>query len=622
MNLSFFKRRTSSGLIRGAQVANYIGAKLNPIDGYENDICVFVKMRPRGVKNEYIDIIDNPRYIEYSKIRRDVGTIAISKIAHEYISFKTNRDDIVLIPQHHCNFDREKRIRKEITTVGYIGEKYSLQNYDEIEQKLAKVGLKLICKWHAPMEFNKSKISWKSNYKTREDVVNFYKNIDIQIVWRPIVDVNVEELKNPLKLSNAGSFGIPTVSWPEKSFVSEYDGCFIPAKTIDEAISYILELKNNQKLYDEYSKKGFERSENYHIENISKLYLNLLKKDEEIKQIIPVKIALKEEIISPVNIITSNNIDLSVVIPARNEEWLNKTIETVLKSSKANTEVIAILDGYWPEPGIKQHPKVTLIHHNEPIGQRAATNEGVKISRAKYVMKLDAHCSLEEGFDVKLMQDCKPDWTVIPRMYNFHVFDWKCKKCGNQTYMGPLPKMCLKCNSEEGFEKVVIWKPRRKRYSDFWRFDNTLHFQYWSDFKIRPEANKDIVEVMSSIGACFFMERKRFWEIEGLDEKHGSWGQFGVEIALKSTLSGGKHVVNKKTWFAHMFRTQDGFGFPYHNPSKAVDQARKYSRDLWRKNKWHKAIHPLSWYIEKFWPVLGWNEEDLKILKSEELVKL
>lgn len=612
MNLSFFKRRTSSGLIRGTQIANYIGAKLNPVSGYENDICIYVKMRPRGFKNEYVDIIDNPRYIEYSKIRKDVGVIAISKIAQEYISFKTGRDDIVLIPQHHCNFNREKRNRKEITTVGYIGEKYSLQNYEEIEQKLAKVGLKLICKWHASKEFNVNRIDQKFDYKTREDVVNFYKNIDIQIVWRPIVDINVEELKNPLKLSNAGSFGIPTVSFPEKSFVSEYNDCFIPAKTIDEAISHILELKNNQILYEEYSKKSIEYSENYHIENISKLYLNLLKDKKEI---------VKEKSIFPINIINSN-IDLSVIIPARNEEWLGKTIETVLKSSKANTEVIAILDGYWPEPSIKQNPKVTFIHHNQSIGQRAATNEGVNISRAKYVMKLDAHCSLDEGFDVKLMQDCKSDWTVIPRMYNFHVFDWKCKKCGNQTYMGPLPKMCLKCNGNDGFEKVIIWKPRRRRYSDFWRFDNTLHFQYWSDFKLRPEANNDIVEVMSSIGACFFMERKRFWEIEGLDEAHGSWGQFGVEIALKSALSGGKHVVNKKTWFAHMFRTQDGFGFPYHNPSKAVEIARKYSKDLWRKNKWHKAIYPLSWYIEKFWPVLGWNEEDLKLLKSEENSKL
>jgi len=39
-------------------------------------------------------------------------------------------------------------------------------------------------------------------------------------------------------------------------------------------------------------------------------------------------------------------------------------------------------------------------------------------------------------------------------------------------------------------------------------------------------------------------------ELEGLDERHGFWGQFGTEISCKSWLSGGRQVVNKKTWFA------------------------------------------------------------------------
>jgi hypothetical protein len=60
-------------------------------------------------------------------------------------------------------------------------------------------------------------------------------------------------------------------------------------------------------------------------------------------------------------------------------------------------------------------------------------------------------------------------------------------------------------------------------------------------------------------------------------------------------------LVNKKTWYAHMFRTQGGdFGFPYPNPG--IEQARAYSRDLWLNNKWDKAVHPLSWLIDKFNP--------------------
>lgn len=41
--------------------------------------------------------------------------------------------------------------------------------------------------------------------------------------------------------------------------------------------------------------------------------------------------------------------DLTIVIPSRNEIFLTKTIEDILANSEANTEVIAILDGEWPE---------------------------------------------------------------------------------------------------------------------------------------------------------------------------------------------------------------------------------------------------------------------------------
>ena len=43
--------------------------------------------------------------------------------------------------------------------------------------------------------------------------------------------------------------------------------------------------------------------------------------------------------------------DLSVLIPARNEMFLTRTVENLLENIEGDTEVIAICDGYWPEPG-------------------------------------------------------------------------------------------------------------------------------------------------------------------------------------------------------------------------------------------------------------------------------
>jgi hypothetical protein len=156
----------------------------------------------------------------------------------------------------------------------------------------------------------------------------------------------------------------------------------------------------------------------------------------------------------------------------------------------------------------------------------------------------------------------------------------------------------------------MVWQRRKNRVTDFWRFDEQLKFAYWRAYGQRPEARADIADTMSSIGACFFMQRARYWELEGLDEAHGYWGQVGTELACKSWLSGGRQVVNKKTWFAHMFRTGKGFGFPYHLSGKQVGRARKRSKQLWLGNSWPKAKHDLQWLVDKFAPVPGWHDED------------
>lgn len=298
--------------------------------------------------------------------------------------------------------------------------------------------------------------------------------------------------------------------------------------------------------------------------------------------------------------------DLSVLIPARNEQFLTRTIEDVVANSRGDTEVIAVLDGDWPIVPIPVHPRVQVIYQPQPVGQRAATNMAAKVSTARYIMKLDAHCSLAEGFDVELMSSAAElghDVTQVPRMYNLHAFDWVCSN-GHRRYQGP-EGPCLECG--EPTTQDVIWFTKRNPTSDFMRFDRELHFQYWREYAKRPQAQGEIADQMCAIGACWFMERSRYWELGGLDETHGPWGQMGVEIACKSWLSGGRQVVNKRTWFAHMFRTQDGFKFPYPLSGSDVERARRHSRRLWMGGEWAGAKRPLSWLINHFAPVPDWE---------------
>jgi rubrerythrin len=324
--------------------------------------------------------------------------------------------------------------------------------------------------------------------------------------------------------------------------------------------------------------------------------------------------------------------DLSVIVAGRNEEFHAHTVEDVLAHSHADTEVICVLDGDWPPSrGIQDHPRVKVIKTTGAIGQRAATNIGASISRAKYVMKLDAHCRLDDGFDVKMMAKMKPDYTATPAMYRLHAYDWACNECGHCEYQGSKPDKCPECGEDNLFKKL-IWEPKWKAGATVsWRLDNTLHFQYWNDHKKQPAVQEQIksgvVETMTCIGCVFMMERERFWELGGMDEDHGGdagWGQYGCELALKAWLSGGKMVTITDTWMAHLFRTGNfsangESSFPYPISGTDQERAREYSRSLWFNNRWDKQVRPLSWLVEKFWPIPGWDDEDLAEQKAKEL---
>lgn len=302
--------------------------------------------------------------------------------------------------------------------------------------------------------------------------------------------------------------------------------------------------------------------------------------------------------------------ELSILIPARCEEFLLNTINDVLANIQADTEIICVLDGSWPLEPIPNYPRLTLIHHPVPIGQRAALNEAAKISTAKYVMKLDAHCAVAPGFDRILLEDMQPDWTQVPIMRNLHVFDWVCD-CGCKVYQGPT-KPCPECGGV--MRKEIVWIAKPSPQSKAYCFDSTPHFRYFSEFNKRPEGKGDLTESMSLQGSCFMMTRDKYFELGVCDESIGSWGSQGIEVACKTWLSGGRVIVNHKTWYAHMFRGRGDFSFPYPLSCSQQEHAQEAVRDLFFNNKWDKQVQPLSWLVKKFWPVPGWTDEDLQRL--------
>ncbi|MBU2051553.1 MAG: glycosyltransferase, partial [Gammaproteobacteria bacterium] len=298
--------------------------------------------------------------------------------------------------------------------------------------------------------------------------------------------------------------------------------------------------------------------------------------------------------------------DLSLLIPARNEMFLARTIEDILTNIRGDTEIIAVLDGQWPDPPIADNPRVHLIYYPESIGQRVATNRAAAMATGRYVMKVDAHCAFDEGFDVKLLADMQDDWTVVPIMRNLHAFDWLCADCGKRIYQGPTPDACPECGGAMSMDVVWIAKPSPQ--SKAYCFDPEPHFQYFREFSKRPEGKGDLTETMSLQGSCFMMTRERYFALNVCDETWGSWGSQGIEVAVKTWLSGGRVMVNHKTWYAHLFRTQGGdFSFPYPLTGKQTDHAKSKARDLLYSEGFPQQVRPLQWLLDKFKPVPGWD---------------
>jgi len=324
--------------------------------------------------------------------------------------------------------------------------------------------------------------------------------------------------------------------------------------------------------------------------------------------------------------------DLSILIPARNEMLLARTIQDIIEHIEADTEVIAVLDGEWTDPPIVQNERVNIIYLPKSVGQRAATNYAAKLARGKYVMKVDAHCAFDQGFDRKMLEAFKvagDNVTMIPVMRNLHAFDWKCYGCGKKWYQANKPPKCDNCGSKR-IKIKMVWIGKESPQSTSYSFDSEPHFQYFNEYRNRPEYFNardtiGLTESMSVQGSCFMLTREKYFDLNICDEALGNWGSQGIEVACKTWLSGGRVLVNHKTWYAHLFRTNTVLHFPWPTNGRSQQETRDKVRDLIFNNKWPKAIHPVSWLIEKFWPIPyhneknpGWTQEALNNLKAHE----
>lgn len=248
-----------SSRVRAEEISAYLGAKLNPTEGYENDVCIYVKhYRTDQVKDgDYIDVLDDLYVTERLKTRPKIKVIAMSKPHMEYLRTSL-KNEIVYIPHHHVNFERIRRRRKKIINCGYIGSnsRYDIRVNREIGERLKEIGLNFM-----PL----------FNFTTRDDIINYYKQIDLQIIgYFNHLDM---PYYHQTKIVNAMSFGIPTIASPRLGYI-EVEDFYTPVNNMNELVAAVEKMKDPA-YYNQWPEKIMAEAEKYHISNIAKSYQKL-----------------------------------------------------------------------------------------------------------------------------------------------------------------------------------------------------------------------------------------------------------------------------------------------------------------------------------------------------------
>ena len=247
-----------SSQVRGVEMAEYLGAKLNPTE-YGEDVCIHVK--PYSLNEvrdgDWVDFLDGGRIFNMLKERPKVNIIAASQRSYEFLKNELP-NMVVFIPQHHINNEEFIRKPNSVRVAGYIGaaSPEAVRICEETEGNLKKIGYKFISCLY---------------FKTRQDSIDFYKSIDVLVI--PVFSPDFNPHKIPTKIINAASYGVPTIAFPLQGY-KEIDGFYLPATNMGEVVLWANNLKNKT-FYEEWSVKVLQMSGPYHISRIAELYNKL-----------------------------------------------------------------------------------------------------------------------------------------------------------------------------------------------------------------------------------------------------------------------------------------------------------------------------------------------------------
>lgn len=304
-----------------------------------------------------------------------------------------------------------------------------------------------------------------------------------------------------------------------------------------------------------------------------------------------------------------SNERVSFILPSRNEKYLTKTILDILQKCEGDVEVIAVLEGYWPDTkDMVADTRVKYIHNGTPRGMRGAINQAAAIATGKYIAKCDAHVMISQGLDKVLVANSKYNRLQVPTRRRLDAENW-CEQIHDPIKKPPISAEYLSYPEDP---------------NDFG--GPSLTGKIWTE---KCLSNKDIpIEpIIAFQGSFWFMEKAFFEECDLMNDE--VWGVFwseAQEIVTEVFLrKGGECVINRLGNYFHLHKGKNTEGYDgrkgrgYHLREQALKDGRMAALRFYDGKKvWKDQLHPLSWLIEQFMPMPTWDADKIESLKERE----
>jgi len=283
---------------------------------------------------------------------------------------------------------------------------------------------------------------------------------------------------------------------------------------------------------------------------------------------------------------------VSIIIPARGESFTNlrRTIESIQESATGEYEIIVGFDGdplydtfQWAEI---DNWKIKAINFPDVVGIKTNITAMASMATGKYIYKSDAHCRFGKNFIEILKADMEEDWIVMPR-FKIIKDDWSIQIRDGEEEFYDYFYLCCPFTDPKGF---------RFKAGGHWK-DRTLR-----RCPITEDLGNFIDETPQMHGSGWFMTRDRYFKLGGFPniDPHGH-AQEPIWLGLKNQLEGGKLMVNKKTWYAHLH--QQGNKRGYH-----MDRAQENISYALAAKKFMGDSRMFAW-LKKNLPMPTWPED-------------